>query len=158
MTVSTSHSRFIDAAALAGIEIEVRDFPEGTRTAEDAARAVGVEVGQIVKSLVFMADGTAVLCLVSGANRLDTARLAAASEAASIQRASADEAREATCYAIGGVPPFGHARDLPVFFDRDLLQYASVWAAAGAPTSVFEIEPARLVAVSGAIVTDLKEE
>jgi Cys-tRNA(Pro) deacylase len=158
MPVATSSTRFTEAAKQLGIEVEVRGFPEGTRTADDAARAVGVDVGQIVKSLVFLADGAPVLCLVSGANKLDTARLAAASGAGSVARATADEARAATGYAIGGVPPFGHAQELPVYCDRDLLQYEVVWAAAGAPTSVFAIEPGKLVAASGAIVADLKEE
>jgi len=158
MPVPTNASRFAHAATDLGLELEVREFPEGTRTAEDAARAVGVQVGQIVKSLVFMADGNPVLCLVSGANRLDAARLAAVSSAGHIARATANEARDATGYAIGGVPPFGHAQQLPVYCDRDLLQHEVVWAAAGAPSSVFAIEPGKLVAASGAIVTDLKEE
>ena len=158
MTASAGSPRFINAAAQAGLRIEVREFPEGTRTAAEAAQAVGVQVGQIVKSLVFMAGGAPILCLVSGANRLDTTRLAAASGAVSVIRATADEARDATGYAIGGVPPFGHVRDLPVYCDRDLLQYEVVWAAAGAPTSVFPIKPDSLVAASGATVTDLKEE
>lgn len=158
MAASASSTRFIDAAAQAGFRIEVREFDEGTRTAADAALAVGVEVGQIVKSLVFVAGGAPVVCLVSGANRLDTARLAAASGAVKVVRATADEAREATGYAIGGVPPFGHVRELPVYCDRDLLQYEVVWASAGAPTSVFPINPSSLIAASGATVTDLKEE
>jgi Cys-tRNA(Pro) deacylase len=158
MVSSPSSQRVVEAARNLSLDIEIREFPKGTRTAQDAARAIGVSVGQIVKSLVFMAQGAPVLCLVSGANKLDTARLAAASGAGSVARATADEARAATGYAIGGVPPFGHAQELPVYCDRDLLQYEVVWAAAGAPTSVFAIEPGKLVAASGAMVADLKKE
>jgi prolyl-tRNA editing enzyme YbaK/EbsC (Cys-tRNA(Pro) deacylase) len=135
--------------------IDVREFPQGTRTAADAARAVGCEVGQIVKSLVFVAGGTPVVALVSGANRLDEGRLAAVA-GEPVAKADAETARAVTGYAIGGVPPFGHASDVPVFMDRDLLAYAVVWAAAGRPDSVFEIAPARLRELSNATVTDLK--
>ncbi|HEV2477392.1 MAG TPA: YbaK/EbsC family protein [Candidatus Dormibacteraeota bacterium] len=135
--------------------MSVRKFPEGTRTAPDAARAVGCEVGQIVKSLVFVAGGRPVVALVSGANRLDEGRLGAMA-GTPVTKADAAVAREATGSAIGGVPPFGHATDIPVFMDRDLLGYASVWAAAGRPDSVFEIQPERLRELSKATVVDLK--
>jgi prolyl-tRNA editing enzyme YbaK/EbsC (Cys-tRNA(Pro) deacylase) len=135
--------------------IAVTQFPEGTRTAVDAARAVGCELGQIVKSLVFVAGGRPVVALVSGANRLDERRLSdVAGEP--VLKADAETARNATGYAIGGVPPFGHATDVPVFMDRDLLGYALVWAAAGRPDSVFEIAPDRLRDLSAATVADLK--
>jgi prolyl-tRNA editing enzyme YbaK/EbsC (Cys-tRNA(Pro) deacylase) len=117
-------------------------------------------VGQIVKSLVFLADGAPVVCLVSGSNRLDTARLASAIGATKIARADADAVREATGYAVGGVPPFGHASasgGLPVYCDRDLLSFEIVWAAAGTPMSVFSVEPHALVEACGATVMDLKE-
>lgn len=135
--------------------MEVRRFPEGTRTAADAARAIGCEVGQIVKSLVFVAAGDPVVALVSGANRLDEGRLGAVA-GEPVAKADATTARAATGYAIGGVPPFGHATDVRVFMDRDLLAYEVVWAAAGRPDSVFEIEPARLRELSNATVVDLK--
>jgi Cys-tRNA(Pro) deacylase len=138
-----------------GLAISVRQFPEGTRTATDAARAVGCDVAQIVKSLVFVASGRPVIALVSGANRLDEKRLAAAAGEPVI-KADAETARTATGYAIGGVPPFGHATDVPVFMDRDLLGHAVVWAAAGRPDSVFEIAPERLRELSRATVLDLK--
>ena len=157
-TLAPSAQRVADAARELGLDIEVREFPEGTRTAEDAARSIGVSVGQIVKSLVFLADGKPIVCLVSGPNRLDTGRLAKEIGTAKIDRADADVAREATGYAVGGVPPFGHAQPLPVFCDRDLLAYDVVWAAAGTPTNVFSAEPNALVAASKAIVVDLKEE
>ena len=148
-------SRFEEWLAGADLGVSVRKFPEGTRTAPDAARAVGCEVGQIVKSLVFVAGGRPVVALVSGANRLDEGRLAAMA-GTPVTKADAAVAREATGYAIGGVPPFGHATDIPVFMDRDLLGYASVWAAAGRPDSVFEIQPERLRELSKATVVDLK--
>jgi prolyl-tRNA editing enzyme YbaK/EbsC (Cys-tRNA(Pro) deacylase) len=135
--------------------IAVKEFPQGTRTAPDAARAVGCELGQIVKSLVFIAAGRPVVALVSGANRLDERRLAAVA-GDPVSKADAETARAATGYSIGGVPPFGHATAVPVFMDRDLLGYDVVWAAAGRPDSVFEIEPGRLHELSGAQVVDLK--
>lgn len=141
--------------AESGIGVGVRQFPEGTRTAVDAARAVGCEVGQIVKSLVFLAAGRPVVALVSGANRLDEARLAAVA-GEPVAKADAELARAATGYAIGGVPPFGYATEVPVFMDRDLLGHVVVWAAAGRPDSVFEIAPERLRELSGATVADLK--
>jgi prolyl-tRNA editing enzyme YbaK/EbsC (Cys-tRNA(Pro) deacylase) len=150
-------SRFEEWLAGSGIGIEVRQFPIGTRTATDAARAVGCEVGQIVKSLVFVAGGRPVVALVSGANRLDESRLGAAA-GEPVAKADAEVARSATGYSIGGVPPFGHATEVPVFMDRDLLAHKVVWAAAGRPDSVFEIHPARLRELSQATVADLKIE
>jgi prolyl-tRNA editing enzyme YbaK/EbsC (Cys-tRNA(Pro) deacylase) len=148
-------SRFEEWLVGADLGVSVRKFPEGTRTATDAARAVGCEVGQIVKSLVFVAGGRPVVALVSGANRLDEDRLGALA-GTPVSKADPVVARDATGYAIGGVPPFGHATDIPVFMDRDLLGYASVWAAAGRPDSVFEIQPERLRELSKATVMDLK--
>jgi Cys-tRNA(Pro) deacylase len=150
-------ARVTDAARAAGVEISVERFPEGTRTAADAARAVGCEVGQIVKSLVFMADDRPIVALVSGANRVDLSRLARATGAAEARRADGDEARAATGFAIGGVPPFGHAAQVSVLVDRDLLAYDRVWAAAGLPDAVFAITPAELVGASGGDVADIRE-
>lgn len=141
--------------AESGIGVAVKQFPEGTRTAVDAARAVGCEVEQIVKSLVFVAGGRPVVALVSGANRLDERRLAAVA-GDPVTKADAETARTATGYAIGGVPPFGHATEVPVFMDRDLLGHRVVWAAAGRPDSIFEIGPGRLRELSQAVVADLK--
>ncbi len=149
--------RVIDAARAAGLEIEVERFPEGTRTAADAARAVGCEVGQIVKSLVFMADDRALLALVSGVNRVDTGRLAQAIGVREVRKADGDEARAATGFAIGGVPPFGHASPVDVVVDRDLLAHERLWAAAGLPDAVFPITPDDLVRVSGGRQIDLAE-
>jgi prolyl-tRNA editing enzyme YbaK/EbsC (Cys-tRNA(Pro) deacylase) len=149
--------RVADAGRRAGLELEVRRFPEGTRTAADAARAIGCEVAQIVKSLVFIADGRPVLALVSGADRVDTERLARALGASATRRATGDEARSATGFAIGGVPPFGHASPLTVLVDPRLLAHEVVWAAAGLPDAVFAIRPDELVRASGARVADLAE-
>ena len=148
-------NRFESWLASTDLSVTVKEFPQGTRTAVDAARAVGCDVGQIVKSLVFVAGGKPVVALVSGANRLDEKRLAAVA-GEPVVKADADTARTATGYAIGGVPPFGHTTDVPVFMDRELLEHRVVWAAAGRPDSVFEIDPERLCKLSGAVVADLK--
>jgi prolyl-tRNA editing enzyme YbaK/EbsC (Cys-tRNA(Pro) deacylase) len=156
--MSGAIDRFLDGAQVLGHEVEVRRFPEGTKTAADAARALRCDVGQIVKSLVFVADGRAVLALTSGANRVDTAKLAGLAGAAEARRASADEVRAATGYAIGGTPPFGHARRLSAFIDQDLFGYEEIWAAAGTPDSVFRTTPEELRAVAGAAPGDFREE
>ena len=152
-------SRVIAAAEAAGLAITVARFPEGTRTAADAARAVGCDVAQIVKSLVFMAGDSAVVALVSGADRLDQGRLGEVLgvDAASVRRATGDEARAATGYAIGGVPPLGHARPLSVLMDRALLGFDVVWAAAGLPDAVFSVAPSELERAAGARVVDIAE-
>lgn len=152
--------RIVEAASALGLDIVTRRFPDGTKTAADAAAAIGVEVGQIVKSLVFAVDGEIVMAYVSGANQLDEKKLAAAAGGAVCSRVDADAVRTATGYAIGGVPPFGHATQLRVFIDPDLLQYDGVddmvWAAAGTWNDVFPISPTDLVRMSGGVVTDLK--
>ena len=148
-------NRFEAWLASTDFGVTIREFPAGTRTAADAARAVGCDVGQIVKSLVFVAGGKPVVALVSGANRLDEKRLAAVA-GEPVAKADAETARDATGYSIGGVPPFGHATDVPVFMDRDLLGHEVVWAAAGRPDSVFEISPDRLQELSRATVADIK--
>ncbi len=149
-------TRVVEAGRLRGLEIEPRRFPEGAKTAIDAANAIGVQVGQIVKSLIFGVDGELVLAYVSGANQLDESKLAHAAGGATCARVDADAVREATGFPIGGVPPFGHTSHLRVFIDPDLLQYDEVWAAAGTWHDVFGIEPHRLVESSGGTVTDLK--
>lgn len=146
------------AAAAAGLTIAIQRFPEGTRTAGDAARAVGCTVAQIVKSLVFEVDGKPVIALISGADRLDPQRLASALEAQRVERPDGDAVRAATGYAIGGVPPIGHVRPLPILMDRRLLEHAVVWAAAGRPDAVFSVEPRDLLRASGAILADLAIE
>jgi prolyl-tRNA editing enzyme YbaK/EbsC (Cys-tRNA(Pro) deacylase) len=148
-------SRVIAAARDAGIEISIERFPEGTRTAADAARAVGCAVEQIVKSLVFVADESPVIALVSGANRVDVAKLRDLIGADAVRRADGDEARAATGFPIGGIPPFGHAGPLTVLVDRDLLAHEGLWAAAGLPDAVFSIRPDDLVRASGGRVADV---
>ena len=150
--------RVAAAAAAAGLTISIQRFPEGTRTAEDAARAVGCDVAQIVKSLVFMTDGRPVIALISGADRLDPKRLASAVGAQRVDRADGDTVRAATGFAIGGVPPFGHARSLPILMDRRLLEHAVVWAAAGRPDAVFSVAPEDLRRASRARLADLAIE
>ena len=148
--------RVISAAREAGLEITTRRFPEGTKTAADAAAAIGVVVGQIVKSLVFGVDNEIVMALVSGSNQLDEKKLAAAAGGSKCSRVDADAVRAATGYPIGGVPPFGHSTQLRVFVDPDLLQYDEVWAAAGTWNDNFGAAPADIVRVAGGVVTDLK--
>ena len=150
--------RVIEAGRALGLEIQTRRFPEGTKTAQDAANAIGVAVGQIVKSLVFAVDGEIVMAYVSGANQLDEKKLAAAAGGAKCSRVDADAVREATGFPIGGVPPFGHSTQLRIFIDPDLLQYDEVWAAAGTWNDNFGIEPHKLVEASGGALTDLKRE
>jgi prolyl-tRNA editing enzyme YbaK/EbsC (Cys-tRNA(Pro) deacylase) len=148
--------RVVEAAAELGLTISPRQFPDGTKTAADAAAAIGVEVGQIVKSLIFAVDGEVVLAYVSGANQLDEARLAAAAGGAKCSRVDADTVRQVTGFPIGGVPPFGHDTALRAFVDPDLLGYDEVWAAAGTWHDVFPLSPTDLVRASGGVVTDLK--
>jgi prolyl-tRNA editing enzyme YbaK/EbsC (Cys-tRNA(Pro) deacylase) len=148
--------RVVDAAAELGLTITPRHFSDGAKTAADAAAAIGVEVGQIVKSLIFAVDGEVVLAYVSGANQLDEAKLAAAAGGNRCARVDADTVRSTTGYPIGGVPPFGHDTSLRAFVDPDLLAYQEVWAAAGTWHDVFPIAPAELVRASNGVVIDLK--
>jgi Cys-tRNA(Pro) deacylase len=150
--------RVIAAARDAGLEITTRRFPEGTKTAADAAAAIGVTVGQIVKSLVFGVDNEIVMALVSGSNQLDEKKLALAAGGAKCARVDADAVREATGYPIGGVPPLGLATHLRVFIDPDLLQYDEVWAAAGTWNDVFAIEPGALQRATNGVVSDIKRQ
>jgi len=130
--LSRAASRVQAALQAAGVEARVVELPQSTRTAVEAAAAVGCEVAQIVKSLVFVdAKGEAVLVLTSGTNRVDDQRLG-------LTRAPADFVREKTGYAIGGIPPIGHATPIKTFIDEDLLRFEKIWAAAGTPNSVFE--------------------
>ena len=141
-----------------GLDAEIREFPAGTRTAEDAAAAIGCTVGQIVKSLVFRTAQTQrpVLVIASGANRVDVAQLEPLA-GEPIQRADADFVRKATGFAIGGVPPLGHAVAPITFIDRDLLAHGEIWAAAGTPNAVFRLQPGALEPMTGGTVVDLKQ-
>ena len=148
-------ARVVEAGAAIGLDVVPVRFPDGTKTAVDAANAIGCDVGQIVKSLIFAVDGEVVLAYVSGANQLDEARLAAAAGGAVCARVDADAVRAATGFPIGGVPPFGHQTELRVFVDPDLLGYDIVWAAAGTWHDVFSLTPDQLVAASNAEIVGL---
>ncbi len=159
-----SAQKVADAARQLGLSVEIVEFEETTRTAQDAANAIskhptgiGCQVAQIVKSLLFVADGQPVMALVSGANRLDERKLAALRGVGrkKIKRADADTAKAVTGFSIGGVPPFGHTSRLPIYVDQDLTHFEVVWAAAGTPFAVFAITPGELVRASGGMVVDL---
>uniref|UniRef100_A0A7C4Q3I2 YbaK/EbsC family protein n=1 Tax=Bellilinea caldifistulae TaxID=360411 RepID=A0A7C4Q3I2_9CHLR len=144
-------ARKVQAALQAlGLPCQVVELPASTRTAPEAAQAVGCQVGQIVKSLVFRTQTSrrAVLVLVSGSNRVNEDRLAEVVGEA-VVKAEADFVREQSGFAVGGVPPVGHHRPLPTYIDQDLLQYAEVWAAAGTPHAVFKLNPRELPSITG---------
>jgi prolyl-tRNA editing enzyme YbaK/EbsC (Cys-tRNA(Pro) deacylase) len=148
----------VEAAARAlGLDIRVRSMSQSTRTAEDAAAACGCAVGQIVKSLVFRGktSGKPYLLLVSGANRVDEKAVAKVT-GEPLSRPDAQFVRDVTGYAIGGIPPIGHATHIPTYMDRDLLGYEIVWAAAGTPESVFAVAPSALKEKAGATVIDVR--
>jgi Cys-tRNA(Pro) deacylase len=132
--------------------LSVKRFSATTRTAEDAARQIGTEVERIVKSLVFIGAGNPIVVLCSGRTRVDEKLLAAYLGAPSVRRATADEAKAHTGYAIGGVPPFAHDRTLRVIADEGLLGFDEIWAAAGLPDAVFPIAPNDLVRIADAEV------
>jgi Cys-tRNA(Pro) deacylase len=152
----------VEAAARKGVALEVVAFDESTHTATEAAAAVGAELGQIVKSLVFVTRDDAdevepVICLVSGPNRVDLSRLAAVLGRADVRRASAKEANELTGFTIGGIPPIGHARRVRAVMDPDLGRFETVWAAAGLSTVVFPVAPATLRMLADAHVAPIAE-
>ena len=155
--------RVLDAAARKGVTLDVTVFDQSTHTAQEAAVAVGAELGQIVKSLVFVAPGDdgelePILCLVAGHNRVDLARLAAVSGERDVRRATAREVYELTGFSIGGIPPIGHPRPVRVIMDPDLGRFPVVWAAAGTPTAVFPVPPATLRTIANATVAPITEE
>lgn len=153
--MASAVERFRAAATAVGVAIAPRSFPQGTRTAADAAAAVGCDVAQIVKSLVFVADDRPVLALVSGRHRVDEGRLAAALGADTVRKATADEVRKASGYAIGGAPPFGHPAPLRTVIDPTLLEFDQVWAAAGTPNDVFPLDPQELPRLTDGAVADV---
>ncbi|MEU9335029.1 YbaK/EbsC family protein [Streptomyces sp. NPDC048290] len=157
---SAAHPRFAEALlalGLADVGGRVRRFPDATRTAAEAAAAIGCELSQICKSLIFAADGVPVLVLMDGASRVDVERVREELGAQRVTRAKADVVRETTGYAIGGVPPFGHRSRTRVLADRSLLAHDLVWAAAGDPHTVFPMEPKELIAHAGATLVDVRE-
>jgi Cys-tRNA(Pro) deacylase len=159
-----SAQKVADAAQASGLDVEIVEFEQTTRTAQEAADAIGkhpsgtgCQVAQIVKSLLFVVDGESVMALVSGANQLDERKLAALRGVGrkKVKRADADTTKAATGFSIGGVPPFGHKSNLPVYIDQDLTRFEVVWAAAGTPFAVFAITPGELARASGGEVVDL---
>ncbi|MDQ4095960.1 MAG: YbaK/EbsC family protein [Actinomycetota bacterium] len=136
--------RVVSAGGALGISVEPLVFERETRTAADAAREVGCDVGQIVKSLVFASDAQPLLFLVSGSNRLDVDRAAELAGVERVEKADAAMVKKVTGFSIGATPPFGHEREVPVFMDEDLLDYEVVWAAAGSNDSVFAVPPEAL--------------
>ena len=141
-----------------GLEIEIIEFAQTTHTAEEAAKAIGCQIGQIVKSLLFLVNDKPVMTLVSGVNRLDDRKLAGlcAVSRKRVKRADADMVKQITGFTIGGVPPLGHKTPLPLYLDEELMKYDVVWAAAGTPRAVFAISPANLAQHSSATISNLK--
>ena len=157
-TVPASSSRLMAAATELGLPpMELRQFPEGTKTAVDAANAIGCEVAMIVKSLVFAVDEVPVLALVPGDLRLDTVKLSAVAGGSTARRATLEEVRSATGFAAGGTPPFGHATELAIFADQHLARFETLWAAGGTPDTVFPISYSDLLRVTRAQVVDVTE-
>ncbi|MEU6677866.1 YbaK/EbsC family protein [Streptomyces sp. NPDC046853] len=157
---SPAHPRFAAALGdlgLADLVGEVRRFPEATRTAQEAAAAIGCELSQICKSLIFAADGVPVLVLMDGASRVDLELVRRELGAEKVTRAKADVVRETTGYAIGGVPPFGHVTKTRVLADRSLLGHEVVWAAAGTPYAVFPMAPKDLITHANGTLVDVRE-
>lgn len=148
------------AAQELGLAIEIKTFDQTTRTAQEAAEAIGCDVAQIVKSLCFTVNDQPIMALVSGANQLDERKLATLCGVGrkKVQRASADAVKAATGFSIGGVPPFGHLTPMTIYVDEDLLQFETVWAAAGTPFAVFAIGPKDLVSACGGTAVDLKRD
>ncbi|MEU7718482.1 YbaK/EbsC family protein [Streptomyces tibetensis] len=157
---SGAHPRFAEALRELGpadLVQRVRRFPDATRTATEAAAAVGCELSQICKSLIFAADGVPVLVLMDGASRVDLELVRKELGADKVTRAKVDVVRETTGYAIGGVPPFGHRTKTRVLADRSLLEHDVVWAAAGTPYAVFPIAPKDLVTYADGTLVDVRE-
>jgi prolyl-tRNA editing enzyme YbaK/EbsC (Cys-tRNA(Pro) deacylase) len=150
-------ARVREYAAERGVDIQIRRFPASTRTAQDAAREIGVSVGEIVKSLVFIASDRPIVVLCCGDRRVSEERLREAVGASAVRRATADEAKRFTGFAIGGVPPFAHETPCETVIDEDMSRFTKVWAAAGLPDAVFEIPVADLRRLSGAMIARIGE-
>jgi prolyl-tRNA editing enzyme YbaK/EbsC (Cys-tRNA(Pro) deacylase) len=147
------------AAAEHGFDVDVHEFPEGTKTAADAAEAVGCDVAAIASGIVLEADGDLVVVVTSGANRVDEAKLAALLEVdeAAVSMADADDIKATLGWSIGGVPPFCHDADVPVFVDETLTDHDEAWAAAGTPEAVFPVDPGTLANLADARVVDVAQ-
>jgi prolyl-tRNA editing enzyme YbaK/EbsC (Cys-tRNA(Pro) deacylase) len=157
VTLHRNAARVQAALVAAGSSAVVRELPESAHSSAEAAAALGVDAGQIAKTLVFVADSTPVLVVLRGADRLDPARLGAYLGAARVRRADADTVREATGFPIGGVSPIAHADGLRVIVDRALADYPVVWAAAGTPHAVFPTSFTELLATSGGEAADVRQ-
>jgi prolyl-tRNA editing enzyme YbaK/EbsC (Cys-tRNA(Pro) deacylase) len=155
--MASGPERVQEALDALGLEVTVVRLPDSTRTAPEAARAVGCDVGAIAKSLLFMADGDPVLVICAGDRRVDTARLGLLLGAGQVAMAPAAEVRRVTGYAIGGVPPVGHAIRVRTLFDDSLLRWPLIYGAAGAHDALFSVDPRRLLEVSGAETADVGE-
>ncbi|MCM2579107.1 YbaK/EbsC family protein [Streptomyces meridianus] len=153
----TAHPRFAEALEELGLEVELREFPDAVRTAAQAAAAIGCDPGRIVKSLVFEVDGEPVVVLMDGSSQVDLTLVREELGASVVQRANAATVREATGYAIGGVPPFGHRTRIRVLADHGLLRHDVVWAAAGTPHTVFALAPRTLIDHAGGELVDVSE-
>ena len=136
------------------LALEVVEMSDSTRTAQDAAAAVGCEIGQICKSLIFRSGDTPLLFLVSGKNQLNVARVSAAL-GFSLEKADAAFTKEKTGFAIGGIPPLAHASPIATYIDRTLLEYPEIWAAAGTPHAVFKLESRMLLTLTGGKIIDV---
>jgi len=155
--LSSSAKRVQEVLKVLGLELQVVELQETTRTSADAARAVGCEVGQIAKSLVFRGQKTQrpILVIASGSNRVNEKRVGELISEP-LGKADAEFVRQKTGFVIGGVPPVGHAEKLEVFIDEDLLQYGEIWAAAGTPNAVFRLTPSDLVRITEGQVIGIK--
>jgi len=154
--LSSSAKKVQEVLKVLGLELQVVELQETTRTSADAARAVGCEVGQIAKSLVFRGQRTQrpILVIASGSNRVNEKRVGELISE-SLER-QCRFVRQKTGFVIGGVPPVGHAEKLEVFIDEDLLQYGEIWAAAGTPNAVFRLTPSDLVRITEGRVIGIK--
>ncbi len=155
--MTSATDRVAAALQAKGLVAQIQEFPRSTRTAQDAADAIGTSLGQIVKSLVFLADGVPILALVSGRNRVDLPKLATAVTAHAVTKADADLVRRVTGFAVGGVPPVAHENPLPVYIDQDLMLYDVVYAAAGTPSAIFAVDPHVLAQITEGKVVELRE-
>ena len=155
----SSAQKVADTAQTLGLNIKIVEFEQTTRSAQEAATAIGCKVAQIVKSLCFEVNGRSTICLVSGANQLDERKLAALAGVGrkQVKRADADTVKATTGFSIGGVPPFGHITAVSIFIDTDLMQYEVVWAAAGTPFAVFACTPDDLARATQGQIVDIKK-
>lgn len=164
VTAQGMHQRAAEFAERAAddydVHIDVQEFPEGTKTAADAAEAIGCSVAQIASSLAFTVDDDLVVVVTSGANRVDETKLATlvGADPGTVEMADADRIKDTLGWSIGGVPPFCHDSDVPVYMDETLGEYDEVWAAAGTPAAVFPIDPDRIVEIADADVVDVANE